>query len=79
MSPKLPSATPRKVIKALKKMGYVFHHQKGSHVFLFNPAVPGRLVNVPYHNRDLKKGTLKIILKQVSQTGMEPNRLIELL
>jgi len=79
MSPKLPVTTPRKIIAALRKMGFNVHRQKGSHVFLRRHESPGQYVNVPYHNRDIKKGTLKIILKQVEQAGEDPDKLIDLL
>ena len=63
MSPKLPVTTPRKIIDALQKIGFTVHRRKGSHVFLRRPDSPGQYVNVPYHNKDIKKGTLKVILK----------------
>jgi predicted RNA binding protein YcfA (HicA-like mRNA interferase family) len=34
------------------------------------------LVTVPYHNRDLKRGTLRAILRQ---TGMTPDELHDLM
>ena len=58
-------------------MGLVYHRQKGSHIFLRHPETPGKYVNVPYHNKDLKKGTLKGILKQVEQAGIDPEEFIE--
>jgi len=77
MSPKLPVATPRKVIKALKKIGFIVHHHKGSHVFLYHPTVySSRYVIVPYHNKDLRPGTMKDILKH---PAIDQDRFIELL
>ncbi len=32
--PKLPVLSAKEVIKALLKLGYVFDHQKGSHIVL---------------------------------------------
>jgi hypothetical protein len=40
------------------------------------PAKPGLLVTIPYHNRDLKRGTLRAILRQA---GITPEELRDLL
>ncbi|MHC4532007.1 MAG: type II toxin-antitoxin system HicA family toxin [Planctomycetota bacterium] len=68
MSPKLPVITPTKLIRALKRAGFVFDHQTGSHRFYTHPDRPTKIVTVPYHNKDLKKGTLKSILRQAELT-----------
>lgn len=61
--PKLPQVKPFKVIKALKRAGFYADHISGSHYILYkNDNSP--LVSVPRHNKDLKLGTLKNILKQ---------------
>ena len=61
--PKLPSVTPKKLLKILQKSGFITVRQKGSHVFLRNPRT-NKCTIVPLHNKDLPKGTLKAILKQ---------------
>jgi predicted RNA binding protein YcfA (HicA-like mRNA interferase family) len=61
--PKLPSLTPKKVIEILKKKGFVLDRSKGSHQIYYNPKTRRRAV-VPFHKRDLPKGTLLEILKQ---------------
>lgn len=63
MSAPLPTLSPTKVIRALKKAGFEIDHQTGSHVYLRRENKPGR-ITVPFHRRDLKKGTLKSILRQ---------------
>ncbi|MBD3343726.1 MAG: addiction module toxin, HicA family [Chitinivibrionales bacterium] len=60
---KLPAIKPRFAIRALKKAGYKIDHQTGSYVILEKPGHPS-IITVPMHNIDLKKGTLKAILKQ---------------
>ncbi len=57
--PKLPSLTPKKIIKILEKRGFVPDRVKESHHSEMN-----RRVVVPLHKRDLPKGTLLEILKQ---------------
>jgi len=76
MSPKLPVITPKKLIQALERSGFIVHRQRGSHVYLYHPDNPTSIVTVPMHNKDLKKGTLKGILRQA---GMDTKDLIKLL
>jgi predicted RNA binding protein YcfA (HicA-like mRNA interferase family) len=56
----------REVIKALRRIGFVVDHQRGSHVFLHNLEKNISVV-VPDH-KELKKGTLHSILKKVGIT-----------
>lgn len=63
--PKLPTLKPREVIQALQRAGFFIHHTTGSHYYLKHPDKPGVRVSVPYHNRDLKKGTLHAIIKEI--------------
>jgi len=60
---KLPSLTPRKIIDILMKKGFVFERAKGSHYIYRNPDTK-KIVVVPFHKRDLPKGTILEILKQ---------------
>jgi len=53
LMPKLPSLKPREVVKKLKKLGFIEHHQVGSH-----------LAVIPMHLKDIKKGTLAAILRE---------------
>ena len=59
----LPSMTSEKVIKLLLENGYELDHQTGSHRIYYNKTMKRRVV-VPYHKRDLPKGTLVSILKE---------------
>jgi len=61
--PKLPSLTSQQVIKLLEKKGFVLDRVKGSHHIYFHPTSKRRVV-VPFHNKDLPKGTLLEILRQ---------------
>ena len=56
----------RNVIKALRRIGFVVDHQRGSHVFLHNLEKNISVV-VPDH-KELKKGTLNSILKKAGIT-----------
>ncbi len=68
MSPKLPVITPKELIRALQKTGFRIHNQKGSHITLKHQDYPNRRVIVPFHNRDMKRGTLSGILKDAGLT-----------
>jgi len=60
--PKAPSLTPDKLIKKLIQNGFVLYHQTGSHRIYYNKDT-GKRVVVPFHRKDLPKGTLLSILK----------------
>lgn len=61
--PKLPSFKPREVVKKLIKLGFIKHHQVGSHLTLKHPDKNRRAV-VPMHLKDVKKGTLLSLLHE---------------
>ncbi len=71
----LPVVTPKQAIKALEKCGFLIRRQSGSHVILFHPKKSGRVV-VAIHAKDIKRGTLKNILKQAD---LSVDEFIELL
>ena len=64
MSTRLPSLTPRQVLRALECTGFFVHHVSGSHYILKHLARPHLRVTLPWHGRDLKRGTLASILDQ---------------
>ena len=66
--PKLPAVKPRMVIRALKRKGFAVHHTTGSHFFLKKDNLR---VSVPFHNKDLKPGTLASIIAQAGCTVEE--------
>ena len=43
--------------------GWVFKEQVGSHRHYTHPTKPGK-VTIPFHNKDIPKGTENSILKQ---------------
>lgn len=61
--PKLPSLTPKETVRKFKKLGFVKDHQTGSHVIMYNPETGKRAV-IPYHLKDIPRGTLAAILKE---------------
>ncbi len=61
--PKIPSLTAEKVIKLLLQHGFELDHQTGSHRVYYNKTTKKR-VTVPFHRKELPRGTLITILKQ---------------
>jgi predicted RNA binding protein YcfA (HicA-like mRNA interferase family) len=74
--PKLPSISGERLVRALKRAGFVELRQKGSHVSL-EKRTPDKVFKtvVPQHST-LSKGTLSDILKQA---GLSIEQLLELL
>ncbi len=64
MSRKLPALTPKDVLRVLKRAGFFVHHVTGSHHILKHPEKGNLRVTIPWHKRDLKRGTLASIVEQ---------------
>ncbi len=72
---KLPAITPKKLLKFLENYGFQVDHTTGSHFVLYNSNNKRRVV-VPFHAKDLPKGTLMSIL---SEAGITRNEFLEAL
>lgn len=68
MSGRLPSLTPRDVVRVLRQAGFLFHHQRGSHAYYHDGT---RWVTVPIHPGTIKKGMLLSIIRQSGMTRQE--------
>ncbi|MBI5729193.1 MAG: type II toxin-antitoxin system HicA family toxin [Candidatus Magasanikbacteria bacterium] len=71
--PRLPVLTPAKTIRALERAGFIFIRQRGSHRIYVRGE---KGVTIPFHNKDLRKGTLKQIIQQ---SGLTVEEFIKLL
>lgn len=72
---KLPVVSGQQLVKALSKTGFELDHTTGSHAILRKKTPPFTRTTVPLH-KELTKGTLSSIIKQV---GITREQLIELL
>ncbi|HLT24222.1 MAG TPA: type II toxin-antitoxin system HicA family toxin [Ignavibacteria bacterium] len=63
-------------MKAFNKIGYEIHHQTGSHIILRQGIAPFRRLTIPNH-KELKKGTLRAIIRQAGLTVDEFNNLLK--
>jgi predicted RNA binding protein YcfA (HicA-like mRNA interferase family) len=71
MSGRLPALKPKEVLRALERAGFVVHHVTGSHYILKHPEHAALRITLPWHNRDLKRGTLTSIISQAGYTTAE--------
>jgi len=62
-------------VAALSKVGYEKDRQKGSHIVLRQVVYPYRRIVVPDH-REVARGTLRKIIKQVGLTVEEFKKLL---
>jgi predicted RNA binding protein YcfA (HicA-like mRNA interferase family) len=72
----LPVVTPRQLLRALERSGFFIHHVRGSHYYLKHPGRPALRVTAPFHNKDIKRGTLRAILREA---GLTVDALVDLL
>jgi len=49
--------------KILKNAGWQFKNQKGSHVQMIHPDLPGKITIPKHGKKEIRPGTLKAILK----------------
>lgn len=69
--PRLPSFTPQELGRILELRGFELDRVKGSHHIYYH-SESGQRVVVPFHKRDLPRGTLRAILRQA---GIDPQEL----
>lgn len=71
---RFPTLTPRKLVSALKKAGYVESGQTGSHLMLEHPERP--MVVVPIHAKDIKRPLMKGIIERAGFSEEEFRKLV---
>lgn len=64
---KLPVVKGRECIRALERAGFVVDRQRGSHITLIRDN-PFARATVPNHNKPLKPGTLRSIIREADLT-----------
>ena len=68
---KIPSLTARRVVRALKRAGFVEDRQSGSHLVLIHPETKARTV-VPVHpGRTIKAPLLRAIVRDANLSVVE--------
>ena len=66
----MSSFKAREIVRILEKLGFVKKRQTGSHLILHNPK-RNITIPVPIHTKELKRGLVKAIIKQVDSTEKE--------
>ena len=66
----MASFKSREVVRILEKLGYIQKRQTGSHLIMYNPQ-KNRIIPIPMHNKDIKRGLLRGIIKQAESTEKE--------
>lgn len=62
---KIKPETAKKIVRRLKKNGFIFMHQKGSHRYFLKKNNENQFLTcVPMHPGDLPIGTIQAILRQ---------------
>ncbi len=65
---RLPALKPRHVARVLLDAGFSYVRQKGSHRIYVRGSLG---ITIPWHSRDIRKGTLRHIIKQSGLTSEE--------
>lgn len=68
---KLPVLTAVKLIKILKKQGFIFKRSTGSHQTFFHPISHRILTILAHRGKDLGKGLTKAIITDAGFTEKE--------
>ena len=65
--PKIYSVKSKEVFRLVKKLGYELDHVTGSH-HIYKNVVKNKIIVIPLHNRDLRIGTVKSIIRELEIT-----------
>ena len=66
----MASFKPKEVVRILQKLGYIPKRQTGSHLIMYHPK-KHKIIPVPIHSKDIKKGLLRAIIKEAESTEQE--------
>ena len=66
----MASFKPKEIIRILLKLGFYEKRQSGSHKIMYNPDLK-KIIPVPMHCREIKRGLVKGIIKEANSTEVE--------
>ena len=61
---KLPIVKPKELVRVLDSMGCIEKRHTGSHKIFYYPRLQ-KIISVPIHTKDIKKGLLRAIIKEL--------------
>jgi predicted RNA binding protein YcfA (HicA-like mRNA interferase family) len=67
VTPRLPLATAKDLVRVAERIGFVFRRQTGSHAIYVRPIDQARVV-IPMHKGELKRKTLRAIIEDLKIT-----------
>lgn len=70
MTPKLPTATAKDLVRVAERLGFVVRRQRGSHAIYVRESDQARVV-IPMHRGELKRKTLRAIIQDLKITVEE--------
>ena len=70
---RLPQVSGREAARIFERAGFVFDHQRGSHMIYYREA-DGRHLSIPDH-RELGRGILRTLIRQA---GLTPEQFVRL-
>lgn len=73
---KLPVIKPKELVRVLEKRGCIFKRQTGSHRIFYYPG-KRIIITVPIHAKDIKKGLLRSIIKELDLSTEEFLKLLK--
>ncbi|OGG80189.1 hypothetical protein A3A39_02855 [Candidatus Kaiserbacteria bacterium RIFCSPLOWO2_01_FULL_54_13] len=68
---RLPRVNARKLIRVLRKLGFVEHLERGTSHLVFSHPDGRRTIVARHGSRDIKKGTLAGILRDINISSAE--------
>jgi predicted RNA binding protein YcfA (HicA-like mRNA interferase family) len=69
VTPKLPTATAKDLVRVAERLGFVLRRQRGSHAIYVRESDQARVV-IPMHKGELKRKTLRAIIQDL-KTSVE--------
>ncbi len=64
MTPKLPAATAKDLVRIAEGLGFMFRRQRGSHAIYVRQSDQARVV-IPMHTGEVKRKTLRAIIQDL--------------
>jgi len=64
VTPKLPVATAKDLVRIAERLGFAFRRQRGSHAIYVRASDQARVV-IPMHRGEIKRKTLRAIIQDL--------------
>jgi predicted RNA binding protein YcfA (HicA-like mRNA interferase family) len=75
VTPKLPAATAKDLVRVAERLGFVLRRQRGSHAIYVRASDQARVV-IPMHRGELKRKTLRAIIQDLKISVEEFGRML---